>query len=377
MKRRKTQGRPGRQPGTDASSLRHAWLGRELEAELDRTKPSPHAPFLSETIIRARYDVSLQTVRRALLDLERQGLVYRIPSRGTFVAPPRKRRRLLLFIPRMAPTDRSWISGSGGEIAFFLNALDRAAAPDLPFELVFEASRESLLARCEEVAYGQPGFSAVVVFRDYTVLDALAVALKEKGVPILFYGSSAQRERVSGISSLLYDEDRVTRLALEHLHQLGHRRIGCVWVPEQHAQAARHEAWRAWMAEKKLAIDPDWEVPVAFPTAADTVAFRDGELRRQGRAWTALYAAADQYLPQVFRILRAQGRSIPGDLSVVGVDNSAAGVWSDPPATVIDLPLDADGRRIVELAALAVKGERFSWESAVTLVVRESTHSVG
>lgn len=377
MKRRNPKtspAKPGRRPGV---SLRHAWLGRELKKELERTHPAAHAPFLSETIIREKYDVSLQTVRRSLQELERQGLVYRIPSKGTFVSPPHKTRRLLVFIPNMDPNDRNWIRGSGGEIAFFLNAIGRASEADSPFELAFEASREALLRRCDELSFGRPELAAVAVFRDYTVLDALGPLLEAKGIPILFYGSSAQRARVKGMASLLYDEGRVTRLALDHLYALGHRKIGCVWVPTHHAQSARHEAWLGWMREKNLPLDEEHDLAVAYPSVADTVAFRDAELRRKGRAWTALLSTDDQFLPQIFRILRAQGRVIPDDLSLVGVNNSPGSQWCDPPATVVDLPLDADGRRIVELAALAVKGERPGWESEVTLVVRESTKGVG
>ncbi|MBN8217785.1 MAG: substrate-binding domain-containing protein [Spirochaetes bacterium] len=372
MKARKRR-RLARQPDC---TLRHAWLARELEAELKRANAAPHAPFLSENLMRRRFDVSLQTVRRALLDLEQRGLIYRIPRKGTFVAPPRKRARLLIYLPNLRPRERDWIQGTSGDSAFFLNALDRAAEPDLPFELNFEAKRETLLARVDDLPLTLPGLAAVVVFREYAALDILAAPLARHGIPLLFYGSSAQRARCRGMAGLFYDETRVTRLALEHLWSLGHRRIGCVWVPTHHAQIARHQAWLAWHEERGLPIEPSLDLPVEYATVADAVATRDGELRRTKRPWTALFSTDDQFLPYVLRALRAQGTMVPGDLSVVGVNNSPGCRWCDPMLTAVDLPLDADGRRMVELAALAVRGERPHWESEVSLVVRESTAPV-
>lgn len=66
-------------------------LRRLVEDELP-----PDSPLPSERDLMARYGVSRATVREAVGQLVSDGLLYRVPARGTFVAPPRVESQLHL-----------------------------------------------------------------------------------------------------------------------------------------------------------------------------------------------------------------------------------------------------------------------------------------
>jgi GntR family transcriptional regulator len=54
----------------------------------------PHAQFPSENEIGAIFNVSRITVRQALSDLEREGVIFRIPGKGTFVSKSKAYQQL-------------------------------------------------------------------------------------------------------------------------------------------------------------------------------------------------------------------------------------------------------------------------------------------
>ena len=74
---------------------KHAQL-RDALAELAVTELSPDAAMPSERELMATYDVSRDTVRKAITRLVADGLLTRVQGRGTFVARPRLESRLHL-----------------------------------------------------------------------------------------------------------------------------------------------------------------------------------------------------------------------------------------------------------------------------------------
>ena len=62
-------------------------LARELRAAILRDNYPNGTRLPTEAELAERYHLSRQTVRRAFQDLVSEGMVYRVPGRGTFVAP--------------------------------------------------------------------------------------------------------------------------------------------------------------------------------------------------------------------------------------------------------------------------------------------------
>ncbi len=68
---------------------RFGWIAAELRGRIEEGELQPHQRLPPERDLSRNYGVARMTVRQALAELEREGLVYRRPGRGTFVSEPR------------------------------------------------------------------------------------------------------------------------------------------------------------------------------------------------------------------------------------------------------------------------------------------------
>lgn len=67
----------------------YAQLGDILREKIDNHSWKPHNPIPSETELSKEYGVSKLTARTVVSELAREGLLYRVPGKGTFVAEPK------------------------------------------------------------------------------------------------------------------------------------------------------------------------------------------------------------------------------------------------------------------------------------------------
>jgi LacI family transcriptional regulator len=178
--------------------------------------------------------------------------------------------------------------------------------------------------------------------------------------------------RVEGVPAVLMDIGHGARTALAHLIGLGHRRVALLAGPRgswTNREIRRCVAAAAKASGVELTIfgpnPPNEEAGVA---AADRVA-------RAGV--TAVIAYNDLMALGLIEGLGRLGVDVPGELSVVGIDDIAPGRFSTPKLTTVATPTAAAGRHAVDMllqhggsGEAPARGEVIL---DVSLVVREST----
>ena len=165
------------------------------------------------------------------------------------------------------------------------------------------------------------------------------------------------------------------RAATEHLLGLGHTRIGAITgVPEWLASAERLNGYRAALAsagvvpDSALVVESDWAVEGGEAAAAFLLDLPDRP--------TAVFAFNDNMAIGALRAARARGLRVPGDLSVVGFDDSDQATTATPALTTVRQPVAAMGRIAVSLLLRLLenrRGEGMSIELQTHLIVRDST----
>lgn len=163
--------------------------------------------------------------------------------------------------------------------------------------------------------------------------------------------------------------------AVRHLIGLGHRRIAHLSGPiPEVMSAARAEGWRRALGEAGLDADPALAVWGDFSLAAGRAGI--ARLIDAGTAFTAVFAANDEMAVGAIAELKARGRRVPQDVSVVGFDDSVFAEAADPPLTTVRQPRRAIGARAMALMIDRLAGAALPEEDVVMpteLVVRGSS----
>jgi LacI family transcriptional regulator len=168
-----------------------------------------------------------------------------------------------------------------------------------------------------------------------------------------------------------------TRLAVEHLVGLGHRRIAYIRGYEGFtADLPRVEGFRSACAEAGIPASDLVEV-------RGDGQFEGGEaattqLLASGCDMTAIVCHNDVTAIGAMRAIRASGRRVPTNISVVGCDDIAAASWVVPALTTVAQQKAEMGRMAVERLAAALDhpdlaGDAETIRIPMVLRIREST----
>ncbi|GAA4169752.1 LacI family DNA-binding transcriptional regulator [Gryllotalpicola koreensis] len=176
-----------------------------------------------------------------------------------------------------------------------------------------------------------------------------------------------------GFPTVSCDDWAATDMAVNHLIQLGHTRIGFAFGPTDHMPSRRKaEAAQRAMTDAGLELPTERMIRSLYSVEAGQAA--GARLIRAGV--TAIVCASDPIALGVIRAARKAGLSVPGDLSVIGYDDSALMGSIEPPLTTVRQPIDLMGKMALELLLGQMTGvagdvDEFLFEPE--LVVRSST----
>jgi LacI family transcriptional regulator len=173
---------------------------------------------------------------------------------------------------------------------------------------------------------------------------------------------------------VVLDDARAAAMAVEHLIELGHRRIGHLAGPAE-ADTARRRAtgYRRALRAAGLEVDPMLEVRGDYTPAGGAAAM--AELLGRPQPPTAVFVANVASAIGALAQAAQSGVAVPDRLSVVAVHDTALAAYLTPPLTTVQMPLRELGARgvekLFEVDATAPVQEVV--DSPMTLLVRSST----
>lgn len=213
------------------------------------------------------------------------------------------------------------------------------------------------------------GLILATVSRD----DPLVAYCVEQDLPAVLVNRAESQSRLSSVVS---DDALGMKLAVDHLVELGHRRIAHLAGPARHSTGflRRHGFATAMAANGLDATAAPCVSAEAFSREAGTVAMR--QLLDTAPDITAVVAANDLLALGAYDVLRERGLNCPRDISIVGHNDMPLVDMVEPALTTIRISHREMGRQSADLLQQAIEQQDVPVRTIVLppqLVVRRST----
>ncbi len=184
------------------------------------------------------------------------------------------------------------------------------------------------------------------------------------------------RKPFPGIGSVVtVDNDRGIELALTHLFEFGHDKIGFLGYDWLDDTELRQEAFERLMKATGRSLQPSWiqigkgGIDGGYDTMKAMLAQSDPP--------TAVVACDDLTAIGAVSAARDMGIDVPRDVSVVGFDDIHISRYLPPPLTTVRMPVLGISTKVCELLMEAIRSGGTSrsqvYKIAPELIVRKST----
>ena len=201
--------------------------------------------------------------------------------------------------------------------------------------------------------------------------DRTIARLQEESVPFVLING-----RVDDLEVSFVDVDNVagSYLAVQHLYQLGHRRIGII-TGNLLVVNARHrlEGYLDFLSEHGIAESGQWIYEGNWSEESGYAGF--SHLVNLENPPSAIVCSNDLMAIGAMRAAADIGVEIPESVSIVGYDDIRLSSFVNPRLTTIHQPIDLVGKTAVEMLLRSLSGQESSPQQVVLqpeLVVRKS-----
>jgi LacI family transcriptional regulator, galactose operon repressor len=199
------------------------------------------------------------------------------------------------------------------------------------------------------------------------------MVMMQSEIPVALVDNQLSHSRINCVNS---DDENGAYLAARHLLDLNHRKIGALSGPEQWSSNARRVAgYRRALAEFSLTLPIERSNRTTIESGE--AAYR--RLIQQYPDLTAICAVNDAMALGAMRAVQQTGKSIPGDISIVGFDDIPLASLNDPQLTTIRVPKRQMGIEVAQRMLAMLSNPDLSPVEilvSVELVTRSSTRKL-
>jgi len=329
----------------------------------------------SENELAESFEVSRNTVRQALGELENEGWLYRVQGKGTFV--------------NSYPNDKTEKSKNIAVVTTYLNDYIFPAIIT-GIDSVLSVNSYNMILSC---TYNQhqkerlclenllkQNISGLIVESTKSALPNPNINLYRKftelGIPVLFIHGCY---RELNYSYIVEDDTEAGYLATKHLIELNHQRIAGIFKIDDIQGHLRFSGFQKAHLEAGLEISDSrimW-----FETNDLDIRFKNNNTQLENliSESTALVCYNDQIALKLIDLLRDKNLTVPDNISLVSFDDSPLALASETKLTTVAHPKEAlgeeAGKAIINM--IERKKDYYDLKIKPILILRNSTQKWG
>ena len=187
----------------------------------------------------------------------------------------------------------------------------------------------------------------------------------KRGIPVVAF-----EKKIPGIHRVAGDDISGAFKAVEHLIKLGHRDVAYLGACDM---GGRETGYRNAHLKNGIAINESLLADTSFDVTSGYSSIIS--LLKSGNKFSAVFCANDLIAFGAIRALLDSGKSVPGDVAVVGYDDISKAEFFNPKLTTVAQPIEKIGEAIVELLMETIEKGNVSPKNIIfdsELVIRES-----
>ncbi|MFZ4621910.1 MAG: substrate-binding domain-containing protein [Bacteroidota bacterium] len=355
-------------------------IERALKTKIEKGELKPGDQLGSQQELAAEYNVSLITVKKALANLIKQGVLYSRVGKGTFVAEKSAVKKIGTVNNKTIGLVLNDINHS--YFSMIVHSIEERAY-ELGFNILLSNSSGSIEKEESQIEHfrkmGVDGLIIASLSGEYRATEYLQTLHKQNFPYIMI--SYIHDPEYWYVGS---DNELGGFIATEHLIKSGYESIGYVHVGKGNllSEVRKNGYYRALMEYGK-------------PYSSDFIYYLDSnkqdiasERFQLGKNFCHDFAKLEKK-PQAllfFEDMVALGfiaeskennMKIPGDVAVVGYDDVHISRYTSVPLTTVHQPIDSIGKMAVEIIQKRIDGTDIGNRTVLkpTLIIRESCGS--
>ena len=239
-----------------------------------------------------------------------------------------------------------------------------------------ETGYSLLISETESSGLGAALDNAVSRLVDGIILYAPKLRITDEELKDLCNGLPfVRRDYVPGsrLAWVAFDQVYATRMAVEHLVELGHKHIAAIPPTSLLINGYwRFNTWKNVLHEYGLEPGPYYEGDYSMRSGYEAA----HKIVESSQPFTALMVGTDNMALSALRALREHGLQVPQDISVISFDNAEHSAYTEPPLTTIDFKFAKQDELVVKYLLEIIRDPEIDLHQRILmpdLMIREST----